>query len=56
MPAPLPANLVPVDVTVVYEGAARLTDHGLVTMSGKAFEFDMIVCATGFAIQYVPHL
>ncbi|KIN03267.1 hypothetical protein OIDMADRAFT_119824 [Oidiodendron maius Zn] len=43
------------DVYIVHEGVAQLNEKGLVTTSGKTFEFDIIACATGFSIQYVPH-
>jgi hypothetical protein len=44
------------DVHVVFEGVDALNEAGLTTSSGKNFEFDLIACATGFSIQYMPHL
>ncbi|KAH8695334.1 hypothetical protein BGW36DRAFT_429212 [Talaromyces proteolyticus] len=38
-----------------YDGVQSLTEKGLVSISGKTFEFDLIVCATGFDVSYIPH-
>ncbi|KAH8159956.1 hypothetical protein CIB48_g8289 [Xylaria polymorpha] len=43
------------NVTVVQEGIESFTEAGLVTAAGHAFEFDIIVCATGFDVAYTPH-
>ncbi|KAH6984314.1 hypothetical protein BKA56DRAFT_630774 [Ilyonectria sp. MPI-CAGE-AT-0026] len=39
----------------IFEGVARFTPTGLVTAGGKEFEFDLIACATGFYVSYIPH-
>lgn len=42
-------------VKVIHDEIVRFTETGLVTASGEELEFDIIACATGFAISYVPH-
>lgn len=42
-------------VRVIHEEIARFTETGLVTASGEELPFDIIACATGFDIAYVPH-
>lgn len=34
----------------------RFTENGLVTADDKDYEFDIIVCATGFNVAFAPHL
>ncbi|KAI1066746.1 hypothetical protein LB506_012151 [Fusarium annulatum] len=48
-------SLVQDHVKVVFEGVSRFTPTGLVTSEGKEFDFDLIACATGFDISYIPH-
>ena len=42
-------------VSTVHEEIDRFTEKGLVTADGKEREFDIIACATGFYVSYVPH-
>lgn len=44
------------DVTFVHQGVAKFTQRGLETNDGSEYEFDLIACATGFRISYVPPL
>ncbi|KAF3398832.1 putative sterigmatocystin biosynthesis monooxygenase stcW [Talaromyces pinophilus] len=43
------------NVHLVCEGVQQMTTAGLMTASGDEYEFDVIVCATGFQISYIPH-
>lgn len=42
-------------VRVVHDEIVRFTEQGLVTAAGEQLEFDIIACATGFNVAYVPH-
>ena len=44
------------DVNVIHQGVTGFTRHGLATEDGQHFDFDLIACATGFQISYVPPL
>ncbi len=41
---------------VIHQEINRFTEKGLVTADGQDLEFDIIACATGFEVSYVPHL
>ncbi|TXT03807.1 hypothetical protein VHUM_04371 [Vanrija humicola] len=42
------------NVKLVTDGVASFTEHGVKTTSGEEFEFDAIICATGFDTANVP--
>ncbi|KAL4775861.1 cyclohexanone monooxygenase [Aspergillus nidulans var. acristatus] len=42
-------------VTLDRNNLASFTERGLRTVNGTEYEFDLIVCATGFDIQFTPH-
>jgi cation diffusion facilitator CzcD-associated flavoprotein CzcO len=42
-------------VNVIHGSIKRFTPTGLETDSNQAFDFDLIACATGFEVSYVPH-
>ncbi|KAH7128925.1 hypothetical protein EDB81DRAFT_871659 [Dactylonectria macrodidyma] len=42
------------NVEVVCDTIVRITPKGLVTKSGRTFEVDAIVCATGFDVSFCP--
>jgi hypothetical protein len=44
------------DVKLNRENLVCFTSRGLRTASGQELDFDLIACATGFDIQFVPHL
>ncbi|KIW21580.1 hypothetical protein PV08_02160 [Exophiala spinifera] len=48
-------TLVQDHVRVVHEEISHFTETGIVTASGEEMAFDMVACATGFDIAYVPH-
>jgi hypothetical protein len=43
-------------VNVIHDEISRITESGLVTAKDQELEFDIIVCATGFHVAYVPRL
>ena len=43
------------NVDCEFEDIVRITDTGLETVAGKHIEVDILVCATGFNVQYQPH-
>ena len=43
------------NVTTVHEQIVRITPRGLMVASGKEIEVDVLACATGFEVAYVPH-
>lgn len=43
------------NVECEFEDIVRITDTGLETVAGKLIEVDILVCATGFNVQYIPH-
>ncbi|KAG8158662.1 hypothetical protein KVR01_011784 [Diaporthe batatas] len=43
------------NVTTVRDPIARFTESGLTTNDGHEYEFDMIICCTGFDVAYTPH-
>ncbi len=42
-------------VRVIHDEIVRFTETGLVTAGGEHLPFDIVACATGFDIAYVPH-
>lgn len=48
-------TLVQDHVRTIHEEIVRFTETGLVTASGEELDFDLVACATGFDIAYVPH-
>ncbi|KAF2136532.1 uncharacterized protein K452DRAFT_322360 [Aplosporella prunicola CBS 121167] len=42
-------------VSLDRDNLAGFTERGLRTVTGREYEFDLIACATGFDIQFVPH-
>ncbi|EGV64794.1 hypothetical protein PSN45_005146 [Yamadazyma tenuis] len=40
---------------LVYDDIDEITETGLRTKDGKHHEFDVLVCATGFDVSWVPH-
>jgi cation diffusion facilitator CzcD-associated flavoprotein CzcO len=42
-------------VKVVHGSIKRFTETGIETSSGQTFDFDLVACATGFEVSYVPH-
>jgi cation diffusion facilitator CzcD-associated flavoprotein CzcO len=47
--------LVKENVTCVFEDIEQITPQGIVTNDGKHHKVDILVCATGFYIAYLPH-
>jgi cation diffusion facilitator CzcD-associated flavoprotein CzcO len=43
------------DVKAVYGEIATVTPTGMTTVTGEHYDFDIIACATGFDVQFVPH-
>jgi len=43
------------NVNCVFDGISRIIHDGVQTVDGKVHEVDIIACATGFHIQYLPH-
>jgi cation diffusion facilitator CzcD-associated flavoprotein CzcO len=43
------------NVSTVHEEIVRIKPHGLVVASGKEIQVDILACATGFEVAYVPH-
>lgn len=43
------------NVEVVWGEIARVNEKGLVTAGGREVEVDILACATGFNVQYLPH-
>ena len=43
------------NVDCEFDDIARITATGLETVTGKHIEVDVLVCATGFYVQYQPH-
>jgi cation diffusion facilitator CzcD-associated flavoprotein CzcO len=43
------------NVEVVWGEIDRISEAGLVTESGRQVEVDILACATGFDVQYLPH-
>ena len=43
------------NVDVIWGEISKITENGLVTETGQEVEFDVLVCATGFTVQYLPH-
>ena len=43
-------------MSVISDELVRFKENGLVTADGKDYEFDIIVCATGFDVAFAPHL
>ena len=41
-------------VTVVPEAVTEVTETGVISASGKRFDVDVIICATGFDVSYKP--
>lgn len=42
------------NVEVVHGGIDRITEKGCVTESGKEYELDVLICATGFNVSFRP--
>jgi cation diffusion facilitator CzcD-associated flavoprotein CzcO len=42
-------------VKVIHGSIKRFTTSGLETDAGETHDFDLIACATGFEVSYVPH-
>ena len=42
-------------VKVIHGSIKRFTPSGLETDAGETHDFDLIACATGFEVSYVPH-
>jgi hypothetical protein len=42
-------------VKIVHDELVRFTEQGIVTADGTEHKFDIVACATGFDIAYVPH-
>lgn len=43
-------------MSIISDELVRFTEYGLVTADGKDYEFDMVACATGLNVAFVPHL
>ena len=43
------------NVKPIHDSIAKVTPKGIVTADGAEHEFDIIACATGFHIAYLPH-
>ncbi|OAL38935.1 hypothetical protein AYO20_01686 [Fonsecaea nubica] len=43
------------NVTCVFEDIVKVTPEGVVTSDGREHKVDLLVCATGFFVQYQPH-
>ena len=44
------------DVTTIHKEIARVVPEGVVDESGHLHEIDILVCATGFNLAFVPPL
>lgn len=47
--------LVRENVTCVFDDIVKVTPQGLVTRDGTEHKVDLLVCATGFYVAYLPH-
>lgn len=43
------------NVTCVFNEIAKITPTGLLTEDGQQVDVDIIACATGFSVSYLPH-
>ncbi|EME83413.1 uncharacterized protein MYCFIDRAFT_59080 [Pseudocercospora fijiensis CIRAD86] len=43
------------NVEVIWGEISKITPHGLATESGREIDVDVIICATGFDVQFLPH-
>ncbi|RVX72033.1 hypothetical protein B0A52_04631 [Exophiala mesophila] len=43
------------NVRCVFSEITKITPQGLVTADGETHNVDILVCATGFKVQYLPH-
>jgi cation diffusion facilitator CzcD-associated flavoprotein CzcO len=43
------------NVDVIWGEIAQITEKGLITAAGHEVEVDVLICATGFSVQYLPH-
>lgn len=43
------------NVNCVFEGISKITPNGIQTVDGAIHEVDILACATGFHVQYLPH-
>lgn len=43
------------NVSPVFENIAKVTTNSIVTTDGTEHHVDLLACATGFSIQYLPH-
>ncbi|KIW10444.1 hypothetical protein PV08_11408 [Exophiala spinifera] len=42
-------------VRVAYDEIDRFTETGVVTAAGEELDFDIMACATGFDVSFIPH-
>lgn len=47
--------LIKPNVEVVWGEISKITEKGLLTEAGQEIEVDILICATGFNVQYLPH-
>jgi cation diffusion facilitator CzcD-associated flavoprotein CzcO len=47
--------LIQPNVTCVWDEIACITPTGLSTVAGQQIDVDILICATGFNVQYLPH-
>jgi cation diffusion facilitator CzcD-associated flavoprotein CzcO len=43
------------NVEAIWGEISKITETGLVTEAGREIDVDILVCATGFSVQYLPH-
>lgn len=43
------------NVTCVFDDIIKVTADGVVTRDGSEYKVDILACATGFNVQYLPH-
>jgi len=43
------------NVNCVFEGISKIVPNGIQTVDGTIHEVDILACATGFHVQYLPH-
>lgn len=43
------------NVEVLWGEIGSITEKGILTSSGREIEVDILACATGFDVQYLPH-
>ncbi|EXJ61851.1 hypothetical protein A1O7_02281 [Cladophialophora yegresii CBS 114405] len=43
------------NVTCVFDDIVKVTRHGIVTADGSEYKCDILACATGFHVAFLPH-